>query len=117
MSSVPTHSASSFTVCSPCGDSSNDKNNDDDDSVTTLSSPLPSSTNSSPGAGLDSHNAVPIAAEHLEIYAASALQQLKQQQQPPPPPITTTTNVGELVNKAKKAAASLWMILHAQVCI
>lgn len=24
-------------------------------------------------------------------------------------------NVGELVAKAKKAAASLWMILHAQV--
>jgi hypothetical protein len=64
----------------------------------------------------------------MEISAASALQQLKQQQQqqqqqqqlPPPPPLpitttTTTTNVGELVNKAKKAAASLWMILHAQV--
>lgn len=33
-------------------------------------------------------------------------------QQPPP---TSTNNVGELVTKAKKAAASLWMILHAQV--
>jgi hypothetical protein len=34
-------------------------------------------------------------------------------------PTTTTAsannNVGELVAKAKKAAASLWMILHAQV--
>ena len=130
MSSVPTHSASSFTLCSPCGvSSSNDKNNvDDDDSATTLSSPIPSSTNSSPGAAsLDNRNAVPIVVtEHMEISAASALQQLKQQQQqqqqqlPPPPPLpitttTTTTNVGELVNKAKKAAASLWMILHAQV--
>ena len=28
---------------------------------------------------------------------------------------TGPTNVGELVAKAKKAAASLWMILHAQV--
>ncbi len=33
-------------------------------------------------------------------------------QQPPP---ASTNNVGELVTKAKKAAASLWMILHAQV--
>jgi len=31
-------------------------------------------------------------------------------------PQTGPTNVGELVTKAKKAAASLWMILHAQNC-
>lgn len=31
-------------------------------------------------------------------------------------PPTGPTNVGELVAKAKKAAASLWMILHAQNC-
>lgn len=30
---------------------------------------------------------------------------------------SSTSNVGELVTKAKKAAASLWMILHAQVSI
>ena len=35
-----------------------------------------------------------------------------QTQQVPP---TASTNVGELVVKAKKAAVSLWMILHAQV--
>lgn len=35
----------------------------------------------------------------------------KNQQQPLAPP----TNVGELVAKAKKAAVSLWMILHSQV--
>ncbi len=38
---------------------------------------------------------------------------------PPPAPApqqdSPSNNVGELVAKAKKAAASLWMILHAQV--
>lgn len=29
----------------------------------------------------------------------------------------TATEVSELVVKAKKAAASLWMILHSQVCV
>lgn len=33
------------------------------------------------------------------------------------PQSSLTSNVGELVTKAKKAAASLWMILHAQVSV
>jgi hypothetical protein len=33
----------------------------------------------------------------------------------PPQPQEQATNVGELMTKAKKAAASLWVILHAQV--
>lgn len=32
-----------------------------------------------------------------------------------PTTASTNNNVGELVARAKKAAASLWMILHAQV--
>lgn len=32
-------------------------------------------------------------------------------------PDTSNTDVSELVVKAKKAAASLWMILHAQVSL
>ena len=39
----------------------------------------------------------------------------QQQQQHAQPQVAPATNVGELVTKAKKAAASLWMILHAQV--
>jgi len=44
--------------------------------------------------------------------AAPTSQHHQQQVQPPP---VSTNDVGELVTKAKKAAASLWMILHAQV--
>jgi len=42
---------------------------------------------------------------------ADSMQPRRPQQQQSAP-----TNVGELVAKAKKAAASLWMILHAQNC-
>jgi hypothetical protein len=34
---------------------------------------------------------------------------------PPQPQEQATNNVGDLMTKAKKAAASLWLILHAQV--
>lgn len=35
---------------------------------------------------------------------------------PPQPQEQATNNVGDLMTKAKKAAASLWLILHAQNC-
>ena len=43
------------------------------------------------------------------VTATTTSSRQQQQQQ------TSNQNVGELVVKAKKAAASLWMILHAQV--
>ena len=43
------------------------------------------------------------------VTATTTSSRQQQQQQTP------NQNVGELVVKAKKAAASLWMILHAQV--
>ena len=45
------------------------------------------------------------------INATTTSSSRQQQQQTP------NQNVGELVVKAKKAAASLWMILHAQVSV
>lgn len=46
--------------------------------------------------------------QHQVTIAGSSL--------PNTPTLTPTPNVGELVSKAKKAASSLWMILHAQNC-
>ena len=46
--------------------------------------------------------------QHQVTIAGSSL--------PKTPTLTPTPNVGELVSKAKKAASSLWMILHAQNC-
>lgn len=47
--------------------------------------------------------------------AVATPEMTQQHHQPQQTGVCPTNNVGELVAKAKKAAASLWMILHAQV--
>lgn len=101
---------SSFT-CVPCGN--NDNDNDDDD-LATSSSPATSSDSSAPVHSLGDVHAGTHAATQSSSHVSDSAECTSKQQHPPP--IGTNNNVGEVMAKAKKAAASLWMILHAQNC-
>ena len=57
----------------------------------------------------EENDGTPSSTPPLVTATTTSSRQHQQQQQTP------NQNVGELVVKAKKAAASLWMILHAQV--
>lgn len=70
-----------------------------------------------PGAVADSAMAMSEEEETKSSTFAAPLQlQEQQQQQQRRTTVPPINNVGELVAKAKKAAISLWMILHAQNC-
>lgn len=88
--------------------------------ITSSSTPVSMSLGNGSGGGINklqrnAHRS-PEEEEERNSGAAMKLGNAEYTTAPQLPPPTSTNNVGELVTKAKKAAASLWMILHAQVC-
>lgn len=99
------HNSNSYSSCFPCDGSVASSS-----STSAMQLDVPRRRQEEEGQGcVDSDTAMSEGSSTESAFMPPRPRQPQQQTGP-------TNNVGELVTKAKKAAVSLWMILHAQNC-